>query len=181
MRVHPYTLTHSAENHPSPAAINFEYTTMCCWCCVCSAARAGAAADCWKQHAVKANTVQGGGQPVDWWDSVAHSGCGAQVLTCNYEPFIGHNVNYTAKEHTVHNAGLLNHNHLKENFCWCLQEPHLTQSSSGACGSEAEKTKEWPKEAVFTNTTSSDWSRTMQLDKHVQCHVANEAAAWKLA
>lgn len=53
--------------HPSPQATNFEYTALCC-CCVCSAVRAGAAAaDCWKQHAVKANTVQGGGQPVDWW------------------------------------------------------------------------------------------------------------------
>lgn len=38
----------------------------------------------------KANIAQGGGQPVEWWDSVAHTGRGAQVLTCNYEPFIGH-------------------------------------------------------------------------------------------
>lgn len=43
-------------------------------------------------------------------DSVAHTGCGAQVLTCNYEPFIGHNVNYTAEEHKAHNAEPLNHN-----------------------------------------------------------------------
>lgn len=92
-----HTHTHTAENHPSPEATNFKHTAMCCWCSVCSAARAGAAADRWKQRLAKANTVQGGGQPVDWWDSVAHTGCGAQVLTCNYEPFIGHNVNCTAK------------------------------------------------------------------------------------
>lgn len=54
---------------------------------------------------------------------MAHTGCGAQVLTCNYEPFIGHNVNCAAKEHTAHNTELLNHNHLKEK---CLLEPHVT-------------------------------------------------------
>lgn len=37
--------THTAENHPSPEATNFKHTAMCCWCSVCSAARAGAAAD----------------------------------------------------------------------------------------------------------------------------------------
>lgn len=60
-----HTCTHTRVAHPSPEATNFECTALCC-CCVCSAVRAGAA-DCWKQHAVKANTVQGGGQPVDWW------------------------------------------------------------------------------------------------------------------
>lgn len=64
-------------------------------------------------------------------DSVAHTGCGAQVLTCNYEPFIGHNVNYTAEEHKAHNAEPLNHNHLKENFCECLQETHVMHCSAG--------------------------------------------------
>ena len=133
---HTHTHTHTPENQPSPQATNFEHTTMCCWCCVCSAVRAGAAADCWKQRLVKANSVQGGGQPVDWWDSVAHTGCGTQVLTCNYEPFIGHNVNYTANKHTAHNTELLNHNHLKEK---CLQETHVTHRLTGTCGSEAEK------------------------------------------
>lgn len=64
-------------------------------------------------------------------DSVAHTGCGAQVLTCNYEPFIGHNVNYTAEEHKAHNAEPLNHNRLKENFCECLQETHVMHCSAG--------------------------------------------------
>lgn len=38
----------------------------------------------------------------------------AQVLTYNYEPFIGHNVNYTATQNSVHNTEALNHNLLNK-------------------------------------------------------------------
>ena len=120
---HPHTHTHTHTHQKSIPALELQTlsTQLCagCWCYVCWAVRAEAATDCWKQRAVKANSVEGGRQRVDWWDSVAHTGCGAQVLTCNYGPFIGHNVNYTAEEHTAHNIELLNHNHLKETcVCW---------------------------------------------------------------
>lgn len=42
----------------------------------------------------------------------------AQVLTCNYEPFIGHNVNYTATQHSADNTEALNHNPLNKTLKW---------------------------------------------------------------
>ena len=83
---------------------------------------------------------------------MAHTGRGAQVLTCNYEPFIGHSVNCAAKEHTEHNTELLNHNHLKENFFLCLQKSTRdTSLSTGTCGSEAENSDE---QAVYKHNKS---------------------------
>lgn len=59
--------------------------------------------------------AQGGGQLTDGFSGSLGA---AQVLTCNYEPFIGHNVNYTATQHSAHNKEALNHNPLNKTLKW---------------------------------------------------------------
>lgn len=88
---HTHTHTHTEQEIiPALQLQTFKSTTMCC-CCVFAVQRASKVA--------AAESVQGGGgRRVDWWEPVAHTGRGAQVLTCNYGPFIGHNVNYTGEE-----------------------------------------------------------------------------------
>lgn len=69
-----------------------------------------------RERALKLTALaQGGGQLTDGFSGSLGA---AQVLTCNYEPFIGHNVNYTATQHSAHNTEALNHNPLNKTLKW---------------------------------------------------------------
>lgn len=89
-----------ATGRPSPAATNFSTQE---WA-VCS------------ERALKLTALaQGGGQLIDGFSGSLGA---ARVLTCNYEPFIGHNVNYTATQYSAHNTEALNHNPLNKTLKW---------------------------------------------------------------
>lgn len=69
-----------------------------------------------RERALKLTALaQGGGQLTDGFSGSLGA---ARVLTCNYEPFIGHNVNYTATQYSAHNKEALNLNPLNKTLQW---------------------------------------------------------------